>query len=97
MTRMFVWKGELIGRDFLFGTYSYFCVIMFCVINHQITITGNSFVPHLHFQFMDRFDIAIVNGLPCAFEEYEVLRKGEWVSIKAGIPTNKERIRFEEA
>lgn len=35
--------------------------------------SGNSFAPHLHFQLMDSSNIATANGLPCAFEEYELL------------------------
>lgn len=38
--------------------------------------SGNSFAPHLHFQLMDSCDIATANGIPCAFEEYEVFQNG---------------------
>ena len=55
--------------------------------------SGNSFAPHLHFQLMDSIDIATANGLPCAFEEYEVFRNGKWEKVINGIPTSKERIR----
>ena len=56
--------------------------------------SGNSFAPHLHFQFMDSSDIATANGLPCAFEQYEVFQNGQWQIVVNGIPTNKDRIRF---
>jgi len=56
--------------------------------------SGNSFAPHLHFQLMDSSDITTANGLPCAFEQYEVFQKGEWEKVVNGIPTNKDRIRF---
>ncbi|WFN35660.1 M23 family metallopeptidase [Methanogenium sp. S4BF] len=56
--------------------------------------SGNSFGPHLHFQLMDSCDIAAANGLPCAFEQYEVFRDGEWHQTVNGIPTDKDRIRF---
>ena len=56
--------------------------------------SGNSFAPHLHFQLMDSSDIVTANGLPCAFEQYEVLKDGVWKKVKNGIPTNKDRIRF---
>lgn len=56
--------------------------------------SGNSYAPHLHFQLMDSPDIAIANGLPCAFEAYEVFEKGAWEKVKNGIPTKTERIRF---
>lgn len=57
--------------------------------------SGNSYAPHLHFQLMDSSDIATANGLPCAFEEYELFKDGTWVKINNGIPTNKDRIRFQ--
>lgn len=56
--------------------------------------SGNSFAPHLHFQLMDSSDIATANGLPCAFEEYEIFKKGTWEKQINGIPTDKDRIRF---
>ncbi|MBU5312907.1 M23 family metallopeptidase [Tissierella carlieri] len=59
--------------------------------------SGNSFAPHLHFQLMDSSDIATANGLPCAFEEYELFNKGRWEKISNGIPTNKDRIRFQKS
>jgi len=40
--------------------------------------SGNSFAPHLHFQLMDRSDIISAKGLPCAFEQYELYKDGEW-------------------
>ncbi|MFK3938020.1 M23 family metallopeptidase [Alkalihalobacillus sp. NPDC078783] len=56
--------------------------------------SGNSFAPHLHIQFMDDSDIADANGVPFAFEQYEVYKNGVWESVVNGIPTNKDRIRF---
>jgi hypothetical protein len=56
--------------------------------------SGNSFAPHLHFQLMDNSDIAAANGLPCAFERYEVFQHGKWQQVFNGIPTDKDRIRF---
>ena len=58
--------------------------------------SGNSFAPHLHFQLMDSSDIATANGVPCAFEEYELFRNGKWEKVTNAIPTNKDRIRFNE-
>lgn len=57
--------------------------------------SGNSFFPHLHFQLMDSCDIATANGLPCAFEEYDIFQDGEWKTVTNEIPTNKDRIRFQ--
>lgn len=58
--------------------------------------SGNSYAPHLHFQLMDSSDITIANGLPCAFEEYEVYQNNEWNVVQNGIPTSTDRIRFEK-
>jgi hypothetical protein len=57
--------------------------------------SGNSFSPHLHFQLMDSSNITTANGLPCAFEQYELFQNGEWKTVENGIPTNKDRIRFQ--
>ena len=56
--------------------------------------SGNSFAPHLHFQLMDSSDITVANGVPCAFEQYEIFQDNEWQIIENGIPTDKDRIRF---
>lgn len=56
--------------------------------------SGNSYMPHLHFQLMDSCDMSTANGLPCAFEQYEVFQDGEWKKVVNGIPTDKDRIRF---
>ncbi|MDO4356594.1 MAG: M23 family metallopeptidase [Clostridia bacterium] len=56
--------------------------------------SGNSFMPHLHFQLMDSEDMVAANGLPCAFERYEVRKNGAWQIVVNGIPTHRDRIRF---
>lgn len=56
--------------------------------------SGNSFAPHLHFQLMDSNNITTANGLLCAFEEYELFKEGVWKKIINGIPTDKDRIRY---
>nr|MBO1339506.1 M23 family metallopeptidase [Enterococcus sp. 665A] len=56
--------------------------------------SGNSFGPHLHFQLMDSSNIVKAQGLPCAFERYELYQEGQWKKVDKGIPTNKDRIRF---
>ncbi len=59
--------------------------------------SGNSYAPHLHFQIMDSSDITVANGLPCAFKEYEVFQNGNWIKVADGIPTSKDRIRFQQS
>lgn len=59
--------------------------------------SGNSYAPHLHFQLMDSSDISVANGLPCAFEQYEMFRDGKWKVVVNGIPTDKDRIRLQES
>lgn len=56
--------------------------------------SGNSFSPHLHFQLMDSSDILTANGLPCAFEQYELFQDGEWQKVFNDISIDKDRIRF---
>jgi len=56
--------------------------------------SGNSFSPHLHFQLMDSSEIISAKGLPCAFEQYESFKDGEWRKVYNAIPTDKERIRL---
>lgn len=56
--------------------------------------SGNSFFPHLHFQLMDSSDILSAKGLPCAFEQYNLFKDGEWKEVYNGIPTDKDRICF---
>lgn len=56
--------------------------------------SGNSMAPHLHFQLMDSLDIRTANGIPAAFEKYEVFRSGKWEQVTKGIPKSKDRIRF---
>lgn len=56
--------------------------------------SGNSYAPHLHFQLMDSEEIKNANGLPCAFEQYEIYQENDWKTIVNGIPTDKDMIRF---
>lgn len=56
--------------------------------------SGNSTAPHLHFQLMDSSDWLSAKGIPCAFEQYEIFQDGEWKTVYKGVPTDKDRIRF---
>jgi murein DD-endopeptidase MepM/ murein hydrolase activator NlpD len=64
-----------------------------CVLG-KIGHSGNSFFPHLHFQLMDSSDLLSAKGLPCAFEQYELFKNGQWEKVYNGIPADKEHIRF---
>lgn len=55
--------------------------------------TGNSTMPHLHFQLMDSVDPLTARGIPCAFRAYEVQRDGHWEPVQSGIPGRADRIR----
>lgn len=56
--------------------------------------SGNSTIPHLHFQLMDRVDIKSAKGLACCFESYEVNIDNNWQKVACGIPSSQYRIRF---
>ncbi|MEQ8174599.1 MAG: M23 family metallopeptidase [Syntrophomonadaceae bacterium] len=56
--------------------------------------SGNSTAPHLHFQLMDSNDLLSAQGIPCAFEQYELYQDGEWETVFNCVPSDKDRIRF---
>jgi murein DD-endopeptidase MepM/ murein hydrolase activator NlpD len=56
--------------------------------------SGNSTAPHLHFQLMDSDDLNVAKGTPCAFRDYEVFKDGAWRRVDRGIPSDKDRIRY---
>lgn len=55
--------------------------------------SGNSTAPHLHFQLMDSSDWLLAKGIPCAFEQYELFRDGEWKTVVQGVPSDKDQFR----
>ena len=55
--------------------------------------SGNSTMPHLHFQLMDRPNPWRAAGKLCAFRDYERYVKGAWQRVDAGIPGHYERVR----
>lgn len=58
--------------------------------------SGNSTAPHLHFQLMNSSDLLSAKGIPCAFEQYDVFHNGEWKTVYNGVPSDKDRIRYNQ-
>ena len=48
--------------------------------------SGNSTMPHLHFQLMDAPDPLEAVGVPCAFQSYDLYEKECWTEVRGGIP-----------
>ena len=71
-------RGETIGTGVHLGT---------------VGSSGNSTMPHLHFQLMDGPDPLTARGLPCAFRGYERFAEGAWDPIERGVPDTMERVR----
>ena len=57
--------------------------------------SGNSSMPHLHFQLQSGPDPRTAAGIPCAFTTYERFDKGSWQRVIGGFPGALERIRVE--
>jgi hypothetical protein len=55
--------------------------------------SGNSTMPHLHFQVMDRPDPRKAKGKLCAFRGYERYVDGSWHPVAVGVPGYLERVR----
>lgn len=58
--------------------------------------TGNSTMPHLHFQLMDSLDPMEAKGVPCAFRAYDVWRDGAWQPVRDGVPGKADRVRVRD-
>ena len=55
--------------------------------------SGNSTMPHLHFQLMDQPNPRNARGKLCAFRGYERYANGVWHPVSAGVPGDLERVR----
>jgi hypothetical protein len=55
--------------------------------------SGNSTMPHLHFQLMSSADPMTAKGLLCVFRDMERFVNGEWVPNETVLPAYLERIR----
>jgi murein DD-endopeptidase MepM/ murein hydrolase activator NlpD len=55
--------------------------------------SGNSTMPHLHFQLMDGPNPLTARGLACAFRGYERFVDGAWERVERGVPGAMERVR----
>ena len=55
--------------------------------------SGNSSMPHLHFQLQSGPDPRTATAIPCAFRAYERFHNGAWVEVTSGFPGPLERIR----
>lgn len=55
--------------------------------------SGNSTMPHLHFQFMSHSDPTIAEGMLCSFRNMEEYYEGTWIVSDSVIPEFMRRIR----
>ena len=56
--------------------------------------SGNTTMPHLHFQVMDGPDPLTARGVLCGFRDYERFAGDDWQAVDKGVPARVEPIRF---
>lgn len=59
--------------------------------------SGNSTMPHLHFQLMDHADHRQAHGVAFVFREYAVWKNNAWIVAAGSLPKKNDLMRFAPA
>lgn len=60
----------------------------------EVGNSGNTSIPHLHIQAMDRADPWCARPIPCWFTDIEGWNGAEWEALPDGMPKKSQRVRF---